>query len=299
MGMNRSGLVLVMLGGLTAQAAASQCLGTGSSLVIFDETLVVSMAPDGPENQLKATLCQPLIKRPGILFDYSSWDVGVFNYLSPIYDMQGLTVGLLPLSFLELRVDAAAVGIWALPLEGAGYFAFPGYTKAFGDDKLVSANATGAKGANVTFSARLQAEVPVFNDTLVFSNSFQVDYWYVGDAPYYYNARRDVILAKSDVLLKNNASLLFRIRASRTVGLQFGVQDDLTYVPGSSYVANIIGIFLSVPVRRDGTLRDIEPFVRLGAYTHHAFRSGFQVFAGISIAWGMPVGAKRELVETF
>ncbi|MBS1150977.1 MAG: hypothetical protein H6Q89_2675, partial [Myxococcaceae bacterium] len=51
------------------------------------------------------------------------------------------------------------------------------------------------------------------------------------------------------------------------------------------------------PIRREGVLRDIEPFVRFGAYTHHANRSGFQLFGGISIAWGMPVGAKRDPVH--
>ena len=84
------------------------------------------------------------------------------------------------------------------------------------------------------------------------------------------------------------------MRASKTVSLQFGVQDDFTYVPASNYVANIIGVFLSVPIRREGTLRDIEPFVRLGAYTHHAYRSGFQVFGGVSFTWGTPVGAKKD-----
>jgi hypothetical protein len=257
-----------------------------------DETLVISLAPDGFENQLKVTRCAPLIQRPGILFDYSSWDIGVFNYLSPIYDMQGVTVGVVPLSFLELRVDAAAVGMWTLPLDGAGFFSFPGYTKAFTEKSMPGVNARSAYGANVTLSARLQGEMPVFNDKLIITNTFQVDYWRVGaaggdDGSHYYNARRDVILARSDVLLKNNAMLLFRVNASETVGLQFGVQDDFTYVPGSSYVANIIGVFVSAPIRRKGTLRDIEPFVRLGTYTHHAYRSGFQLFGGISMAWGL------------
>jgi hypothetical protein len=288
------GMVLALVG-LAAEAAPSQCLGTGGALVIFDETLVVSLSPDGFENQLKATLCQPLIKRPGILFDYSSWDVGVFNYLSPIYDQQGLTIGVVPLSFLELRVDASALGIWVLPLDGAGYFAFPSYTRQFTDKDLPNAQARTASGVNVTLSARLQGELPVFTQTLVVTNSFQLDYWYVGEGSHYYNARRDVVLARSDWVVKNNANLLFKVKASKEVSLQFGVQDDFTFVPASNYVANIIGVFLSVPIRREGFLRDIEPFVRFGAYTHHAYRSGFQLFAGISIAWGMPVGNRETL----
>jgi len=284
-------VVLLALVGLSAEAAAaaSQCLGTGGSLLIFDETFVVSLAPDGAENQLKATLCKPLIQRPGLLFDYSSWDISAFNYLSPIYDQQGVTVGVVPLSFLELRVDASALAIWTLPLEGAGYFAFPGYTTHFTEKEMPASRARSAYGANVTLSARLQGEVPVFDDKLVLTNTFQLDYWHVGDASHYYNARRDVVLARSDWLVKNNATLLFKVRASSTVSLQFGVQDDLTWVPASNYVANIVGAFLSVPIRRQGRLRDLEPFVRLGAYTHHAHRVGFQLFGGLSLAWGLPV----------
>lgn len=270
-----------------ARAAASQCLGTGGSLLILDETFVVSLAPDGFENQLKASLCKPLIQRPGILFDYSSWDIGAFNYLSPIYDQQGVTVGIMPLSFLELRVDASALAIWSLPLEGAGYFDFPDYTTRFTEKEMPATRARSAWGANVTFSARLQAEVPVFNDHLVVTNTVQLDHWYVGDASHYYNARRDVVLARSDWLVKNIAILVFKVRASSTVALQFGVQNDLTWVPASGYVGNILGAFLSVPIRRQGRLRDLEPFVRFGAYTHHAYRSGFQLFGGLSLAWGL------------
>lgn len=282
--------ILVAIAAVSAQAAPAQCLGTGGSLLILDETLVITLAPDGFENQLKGSLCKPLIKRPGILFDYSSWDIGVFNYLSPIYDQQGITLGLVPLSFLELRVDASALGYWTLPVDSGGYFAFPSYTDRFTERELPAARARSAHGANVALSARLQAEVPVFKDTLVVTNTFQLDYWNVGDASHYYNARRDVILARSDWLIKNNANLLFKVQASQSVSLQFGVQDDFTYVPGSRYVANILGAFLSVPIRREGTLRDIEPYVRFGAYTHHAYRMGFQFFGGISIAWGIPVG---------
>ncbi len=291
-------LLVATLVGFAAQAAPSQCLGTGGSLLIFDETLVLSSGPDGFENQVKGTLCSPLIQRPGILFDYSSWDVGVFNYLSPIYDQQGLTLGLIPLSFLELRVDAAAVGIWTLPLDGAGYFALPGYTRHFRESDLVSANARSAYGANVTLGARLQAEGEIFQTTVVLTNTFQLDYWYVGDGTHYYNARRDVILAQSDWLVKNIGSLLFKKRATQSVSVQFGVQDDLTYVPASADLANILGVFLSVPIRREGVLRDIEPFVRLGAYTHHAWRGGFQFFGGISMAWGWEV-RRDPLVRTF
>lgn len=281
-------MLRILLAGLLVAANAlaepRQCLGTGGTLVILDETFVVSLAPDGFENQLKVARCAPLIRKDGVLFDHSSWDVGAFNYLSPIYDMQGVTAAMIPLSFLELRVDAAAIGMWTLPLEGAGYFAASGYGADPKHQPPEDARSTW--GANLTFSARLQAEGAFFHDTFVFTHLFQADCWFMNGGSHYFNPRRDVVLARSDVLLKNITNVQFRIQASESVGIQLGAQNDFTYVPASGYAANIIGLFVSVPIRREhGRLRDLEPFVRLGAHTH-GYRTGFQLFGGISLAWG-------------
>lgn len=268
----------------SAWAQPRQCLGTGETLIILDETFVVSLAPDGFENQLKVARCAPLIQRPGILFDYSAWDVGAFNHLSPIYDLQGVTAAVVPLSFLELRVDAAVIGVWTLPLEGAGYFAVSGYGAA--PKRQRPEDARSSWGANVTASARLQAEAPFFHDTFVFTNTFQADWWFMNGGTHFFNPRRDVVLAKSDVLLKNVTNVLFKVQARETVAFQLGAQNDLTFVPASGYVGNILGLFLSVQSRRHAALlRDLEPFVRLGVHTH-GHRRGFQLFGGISLAWG-------------
>jgi hypothetical protein len=43
-----------------------------------------------------------------------------------------------------------------------------------------------------------------------------------------------------------------------------------------------------VPIRRDQLLRDIEPYLRLGAYTAHGWRTGATLMAGVSVAWALP-----------
>ena len=46
---------------------------------------------------------------------------------------------------------------------------------------------------------------------------------------------------------------------------------------------------LSLPIRRDADLRDIEPFLRAGAYTAHGWRTGLTLMAGLSLAWALPM----------
>ncbi len=68
-----------------------------------------------------------------------------------------------------------------------------------------------------------------------------------------------------------------------------GAIDDLTFVPGSGELENQLFGFLSVPIRRDADLRDIEPFVRAGVYTAHGWRQGFTLIGGISLTWALPM----------
>ena len=44
-----------------------------------------------------------------------------------------------------------------------------------------------------------------------------------------------------------------------------------------------------MPIRRDADLRDIEPFLRAGAYTAHGWRTGLTLMAGLSPAWALPM----------
>jgi hypothetical protein len=121
------GVVLVLVASASiANAEPRPCLDEPGAKLILDETLVGVINPLGVENQLKVSYCRPLFERPGLLFDYTSIEAGLYNYTSPIYVQQGAFVQATPLSPLVVRAEAAGVQYWPLPIDGAGYYAVSG-----------------------------------------------------------------------------------------------------------------------------------------------------------------------------
>jgi hypothetical protein len=288
--MKRAAAVTMLLCASAAMAKGEQCLGRGESRWLVDETLVWMVNPLGPENQLRFNACHPLYgDKEGILFDYAAIEYGVFNYTSPVYTMGGGYISVTPLSFMQLRADVAGVGIWPIPLDGAGYYGKTSYVKNFSDATMPAHDGQFSGGINVTLTLNLQGEVPLSERVaLQVTNQFAGDYWRVGSAPYWVNLRRDVVLAQSDWLIKDTAFLGVAVKLDPRYTLRVGGADDLTWVPRSGYVGNVVGGFASLPFRRDGLLRDVEPFVRVGYYTEHGFRTGMQLFTGFTIAWALP-----------
>ena len=283
-------LVIVLATPAGALAQSHACLGRGETTRVLDEVLLAVVNPEGFENQLHLGVCTPISRRPGLLYEYTQLEAGLINYVGPIYTHLGGYLSIVPLSFLELKVEVAGVAYWPLPpsagFDGAGYFSRPAYNADYRDSALPRTDARAAGGLDATFSATLRLAAPLGRrlQVLVF-NTFGADAWFLGDGPYYFNVRRDLVLARGDVLLKNTAQLLLEVAARDAVRVRLGATDDLSYVPGSGYLANIVGFFGAVLIRRAGTLREIEPFVRAGGYTEHAFRRGFQLMIGLSMTW--------------
>jgi hypothetical protein len=162
-------------------------------------------------------------------------------------------------------------------------------------------------GANVAFTATLQGAAPLGSRLQILaSNTFGADWWTAGErGRYYLNFRRDVVLFHEDWVLKNTAQLALDIRGNDEVFIRVGAIDDLTYVPGVpgsnwNFVLNQLTGYFSVFVRRDlerhdTVLRDIEPYLRVGGYTHGdaARTSNVTVMTGISLAWALPLGGSR------
>ena len=280
-------VVLVLcLAASAAEGAPHHCLDEPGATLILDETLVGVVNPEGVENQLKLSKCWPLVERPGQLFDYTNVEAGVYDYLSPIYVQQGAFLAVTPLSPLALRAEAALVQYWPLPLDGAGYFPLDSYRADFHDAALPASRASAATGVQAGISATLQGEVPLSSHTvLAASDMLNPEYWAVGDGAYWFDERRDVILAHRDWLVKNTAVLLVGIERGRAT-LRVGALDDLTVVPRAGYVANIVGGVAMIDLRHvEPSLHELSAFVRLGSYTQHAFRRGLTAFVGVSAVW--------------
>jgi hypothetical protein len=282
----RAALLVVVAVPAAAHAAPHHCLDEPGAKLILDETLVGVVNPLGVENQLKASACWPLVERPGLLFDYTSVELGLYDNLSPIYVQQGAFVAVTPLSPLVVRVEAAGVQYWPLPLSGAGYYAVSGYRADYREAALPASSARAATGLEAGASATLQGAAPVAKGwAIVVQNAFVAEYWLLGDAAYYVNMRRDAIVARSDVLVKNTALLLVEHKRGRAV-MRAGAVDDLTAVPRAGYVANSVGGAAMIDFRHvRPSLHELSAFVRVSGYTAHAFRAGATVFFGVSAVW--------------
>lgn len=265
------------------------CLDQPEAKILLSHTLGFQINPLGVENQLALSLCMPFTRTPGVLFDFTNVEVGLVNYLSPIYDHQGAFISITPLSFLKLRVEVAGLGIWPIPLDGSGYNGFTGYDDDFSEDVRRQREGGSTTGTVVELSATLQGKVPLpGGKSVLFTDTFIGGLWTVGDAPFYYNSRRDVLLSRSDWVLKNTGALLVEIPLSDNISVRVGAMDDLNYVPRSGYLTNIVAGITTLLVKRAGpVLRNLQPFVRVGGFTSHAsstkFREGeVNVLGGIN-----------------
>jgi hypothetical protein len=280
----------------TAEAQAARpispsgkhCVDEARSKAYIKETLIGQLNPYGGEHRLELVLCKPLIETPGVLFDYTNAQIGLTNYLSPTYVFQGGFVSVSPLSPLELRAELNGVYVWAFPLDGAGYYGLNSYTDDAHDKARKKENAGQAAGMMFVGSATLR--VPVVSTkrfTLLLVNTFAAELWHLGEAPYNYNNRRDLTLARTDWLLKNTAAVLAEIKVSDNIAIRVGPTDDLSYIPAGHITANLAAGLVTFLVRKvSRTVRNFQPFVRVGGYTSHPTRDGeLNVVAGIDATY--------------
>jgi len=279
-------LLLVALCTAVADAAPHHCLDEPGKKLILDENLIGVANPDGAENQLKLSMCWPLVEQPGLLFDYTNVEAGLYNYLSPIYVQQGAFVAATPLSVIQLRLEAAVVQYWTLPLDGAGYYSVDSYAADYRDSALPASRASAATGAEAGASVTLQGQIELGSRTsLAATATLNPEYWSIGSGAFWVNQRRDVILARSDWLLKSTSSILLVLERGRATA-RVGAFDDLTLVPRADYVANIVGGVAMVDFRHaTASLHELSAFVRIGGYTQHAFREGVTALFGVSGVW--------------
>ncbi|HUJ59667.1 MAG TPA: hypothetical protein VLX92_14280 [Kofleriaceae bacterium] len=278
--------LVVVFATSVARAEPHHCVDERGAHLILDETLVGITNPLGVENQLQLYACWPLVETPGLLFDYTNVELGLYDNLSPIYVQQGAFVQVTPLSPLVVRAEVAGVQYWPLPIDGAGYYAVSGYRADFRDAALPAARGGSATGVEAGSSVTLQGALPLAPRLgLVASDTLNPEYWRLGDGAYWVNERRDVILARSDWLVKNTAALLVEVKRAPAT-LRAGVTDDFTAVPRAGYAANLVGGLATLDVRHPTpSLHEVSAFVRVGDYTAHAFRRGVSVFFGLSAVW--------------
>jgi hypothetical protein len=283
------------------------CLGEQRQKLTLEHYMAGSINPLGIENQLRVSVCTPLIEKPGLLFDFSNVDAGFVNYISPTHIHGGFFANVSPLSILTLKAEVTSFYIWPIPLQGAGFIRVGDYND-FTLAKLSPAvgspeAATSMYGIRTLLGAALQGSVPLGKklDILVY-NGFSAEFWRVNSDSYYYAARRDAILKGSgDWALSNTTVLALAINVNANHTVRVGATNDLVYVPGSGYLGNVTAGLVSYGVKNLRNLaKAFALFLRVGTFTSHAFRQGITLAAGLDVTYELasrPTRRVRELEE--
>ena len=250
------------------------CLDQPRAKVVADHALLLSLNPTGHEHQVEAATCLPLVQRPGVLFDYTNLKLGALAVTSLVYHHQGLFLSVSPLSLLEFRAEAHGVMQWPLAIQGAGYYP----RLAYGDDNRGATMPAGgggyATGWNVVLKTIGRVKVDVGPVALIATDTLGLEVWEIGRRPYYFNQRKDLTLARRDVMLTNSA--LFLVEAGLPWGwaLRVGVMDELAVVPRAAYLRHRVSAVATVSIpRAGGIMRGVQPFTAVGIHTHHALRA--------------------------
>jgi hypothetical protein len=295
-------LLLVLASPVSAadDAAASQgalpgegkhCFGEARPRWLATTTLVGALNPRGLEVQLEAGRCLPLITAPGRLFDYTNLQFGLLANLAPVYAMPGAFVSIAPLSVVELRAEVAGVAQWPIGLDGAGYFPMSSAEAAWSN--LPASSGVAAQGSLVNLIGTLRFELPLTSRwSLLAANKASFQRWQLGDAPAYYNTRHDLPMERRDTLWKDVALLLLQQTQSDQLKLRFGVTGDFTRVTSTGYRQDVVAALLTARLSRwPGPGSETDLFLRLGAYTAHAYHQGeAQLFAGLSTTFDLSAG---------
>lgn len=275
------------------EAEARHCLHDARSKWVLHSLLAGQVNATGAELSARLGLCVPLFTRPSVLFARTHVEVGLVEYLSPAYGQLGGYAQVTPLSFLKLRSELSGLAYWPFPFPRAGYFGLESYEADFGSEALPKEEARGALGWNLNLIGILQLRLPLGGRvSAVVYSMWTAEHWNVGSAPFYFNVRRDLPLARRDWVLTTESVVAAEIEVTPSWSLRPGVFDSWRAVPASGYAANEVGLFAGAhfprPAWLPGSVHDFQPFVRVGVYTAHRFRTGtLSALAGIMTSYDL------------
>lgn len=260
----------------SAVGTGRHCLNSGGAKWVVRQLAAAQWQPAGAENSFRVGLCLPFITEPHALFDHTSVEFGVTNYLSPAYALYGGYVQITPISILQFGAEYNAVVYFPFVTDRAGYFRLDGYDSDFRLLALPSDNAETAQGSNLNLTVALRARVPLSESVgVVLLSMLSFEYWDIGDQAFYLNLRRELPVAQSDWFLSNELIVAAELIVTEHFRLRVGAYDAVRYVFESSYLANQAGLLvMGYWPTPGGVVRELSPFLRAGIYTHHAFRVG-------------------------
>ena len=256
---------------------------------VVHQRLVALLNPMGAEHELRLGLRAQLGDQDELLFGGAGVEAGLVSYFSPVYSIQGGYLVASPLSFLTLGVEFTHTALWAIPMDGAGYFRLDRYDVDLRNDPLTADRAANASGWTARVFGGLRGRIPLGPINLLIVDDINVQHDTLGDATHYYSQKHDLVLQRSDWVLHNDAVALVEARVAADLVLRGGIFSNLRFVPSSEYIAHQLGPILALTFERvSSEVRSITPFIRGAYYTHHLVRAEeLTVLGGVSIDYDL------------
>jgi hypothetical protein len=268
----------------TSPAASSERPSASESdvHVVGHERVAALLNPMGAEHRLDVSVRGEVGDQEDMFFDGAHWQLGATSFVSPVYAIGGGFLELAPFSFLVLKGEVMGMSVWPIGMDGAGHYAVSGYDADVHSANLPADAAGGASGFTAGGNGTLQGAIELdARVRLVAADEVGRYYGRLGTAPHYTSMRYDLVLAREDLVLTNDALLAVEIRAASDLLVRAGVYSDLRHVPASGYVGHQVGPI--VMLEWSGVAPAIEHlsvWVRGGGYTHHAIREGEATILG-------------------
>lgn len=241
---------------------------------IVHQRLAAVLEPSGAEHMIALGTREP-IGEPGDPVLAGSVEVGIIDYTSPIDTRNGAYLELVPIAFLVLRAEVVAIAMWSTGMDGAGFFPVEDDRADVRAQNLPGSEGGRASGWNARVSATLRAAIAIGPFRPIFWSQLALEHEALGDAPYHYSPRADLVLRREDWMLSSSTLALLELTLAPGIALRAGAFDDLRWIPRSDAFANQIGPALALAFDRpDPRVEEILFLVRAGTYTDDATRNG-------------------------
>ena len=276
------------------RATGKNCLGDPRPKVILTNLFGIKYGDWGLENQTRIGLCTPLIRTPGVLFDYTFAEAGFVMHFTPIYVMPGAYLTIAPLSILQFQVEAAPIVYWPIGVSAAGYYPLPSFESDFSKESLPAEEGGRAQGGYVRFGPNIQLAAPLGPVRLIILDTMRFEFFSIGDAPYYFHNRNDLPAHRDQWFFENMAIVLVEIPLNKTANLMVGANDQLTRTIGAKAVSNAIRGTAMLRIDKPWLpMREFTTILALGGRTHHPVRQGDFNFI-FAISFKLDLTHKKE-----
>jgi hypothetical protein len=254
---------------------------------VIHQDFIMLLNPMGMQHTLSTGFRGELGDQDDILFTGAHAETGLVSYVAPVFAINGAYAEISPLSFLVLRAELTQNVVWPIGMEGAGYFGLDSETEDV--QVLAAERAESAVGWSARLGATLQGAIPLGPVRLLIADQLTAQYAEIGAAPFYYDMRWDLVMAREDWVLINNAVVLVDIPLDATLKLRAGAYDDLRYVPRSGYIGHQVGPIVALTIEHPAPeVPEVTPYIRAGYYTDHVVRAEeFTILAGVSVTYDL------------